>query len=214
MGLFGKKVNIEPVPVAPPPPPAISDADLTDASRIMDQWDASLGNSDAIWDCLEVIARRGGFKGQEALMRESVEAAAAAQRRGDHSGGELDEVTQRPWRWWNEATRLAQAGGNNELAGRIYLFAELFKREISPKMRVADMMETGLDPVNADTYRSMATIAVTALATLPRDYLIHDTASGRVNVAEALARAEADSGTTAPPASPAANDDPGPFNKL
>jgi hypothetical protein len=185
MGLFDKKTKPLPKGAQPEMPPSLSEADLADASRLMDQWDASLGNSDATWNCIEVIARRGGFNGSQAALMEVMD------------GKEASDVTQRPWRWWNEVTRLAQATGNDLLAGRIFLFTHLFVLTIAKNMRPIDMMETGLEAPKDETYRSIAGIAVGSLARLSPDFMIHNTATGKLDVAHALRMAEQVSGVTA-----------------
>ena len=210
MPFFGKRGKPLPKSFAPEMPPSLSEADLADASRLMDQWEASLGNSDTTWNCIEAIARRGGFKGPQATLMEVMD------------GKEASDVTQRPWRWWNEATRLANANGNDVLTGRIFLFTHLFAIQIVKNMRAADVMETGLEPPKDETYRSIARIAVSSLARLSPDFMIHNTATGKVDVASALSMAEQVSGATAPradapqaqaPTAPPQGDS-GPFNTL
>jgi len=208
MALFGNRDKPLSKCFEPEMPPSLSAADLADASRLMDHWDASMGNSDAVWDCIEAIARRGGFKGSQATLMEVMDGKAAA------------DVTQRPWRWWNEATRLAHANGNDVLTGRIFLFTHLFTAQIVTKMRAGDMMDSGLERPNEETYKSIAGIAVASLARLSPDLLIHDTATSKVEVANALNMAEQVSGVIAPrsdvrsaqpPVAPPQGD-PGPFN--
>ncbi|MHB1432655.1 MAG: hypothetical protein ACYCVZ_11135 [Streptosporangiaceae bacterium] len=152
----------------------------------MDLWDASLGSSDAVWNCIESIARQGGFRGGEATLREVVD------------GRSVEDVTNRPWRWWTEACRLAEATGNDILAGRIFLFAYLFLSQMVGKMRAVDMMETGLGQPTDASYQEIAGYAVASLARLAPDVLIHDSGTGRVDVANALRMAEEVAGTTAP----------------
>ena len=178
MAFFGKGNNSS----APEPPPNLSDVDLSDASRLMNRWDASMGNSDATWDCLEALARRGGFKGDQASLREVA------------NGKDAGDVIQRPWRWWNEAARLASSRGDDVLAGRIFLFAFLFMNQMAAKMSAGDMMQTGLDRPKSSTYQALAATAVTSLVRLPETFLIHDTATGKVDVAGALRMAKDVSG--------------------
>lgn len=186
MARFGRKRNSSgDVPQAEPPP-EVSEADLGDASRLMDLWDASLGNSDAVWNCIESIARRGGFQGGEATLREIVD------------GRTVEDVTNRPWRWWAQACRLANATGNDILAGRIFLFAYLFLTQMADKMRAVDMMETGLGQPTDDSYQEIAGYAAASLARLSPDVLIHDSSTGRVDVRNALRMAEHVAGTTGP----------------
>jgi hypothetical protein len=188
MPLFGRKKIPPPKSIAADSPAAPSEADLADAARLMDRWDAALGNSNAIWSCIEAIARRGGFRGAEATLMEVMD------------GENASDVSQRPWRWWNEAARLAQAAGDDVLAGRIFLFTHLFATQTVPNMRPIDMMDTGLEQPWSDTYQSIARTAVASLARLAPDFLIHDTATGKMDVASALRLAEAVSGITEPQA--------------
>lgn len=171
MGLFSKKPK---EPLAPPPVAPISDADLVEASRIMDRWDQAMGTSDAIWDCLEVIGRRGGYAGDRSIM----DAVA--------SGYDAGEVIDRPWRWWAAAARTSAAKGEHELPGRIFLFTHMFATQLAASMNVGNEMETGLSRPQNATYREIADIAAGSLATLDPAYLIHDTATGKVDVAAAL----------------------------
>jgi len=204
MGLF-KKDKLRPSTFPPETPPHLSNADLVDAAGLMDRWDACLGKSDAMWDCLERIARRGGFRGPQATLMEVMD------------GKESSDVTQRPWRWWNEAARLANAGGQHSLAGRIFLFTHLFTTTIVKNLRTQDMMDTGLQPPAVATYRQTAATAVDSLARLSPSMLIHDTATGKVDVANALRMAEEVSGVTAAPnpaQSPAPSGYDQPFNTL
>lgn len=211
MALFGKKTS----PAPPPPPealPTVSEADLARASELMDQWDAAMGNSDAIYNCLEAIARLGGWKGEDATMMEATRSGDAA------------TVIQRPWRWWSEGARTAQATGNYQLAGRIFLFTHMYALQMAPKMGWQDMASVGLDPPADETFKSIATSAVGSLGSLDPSLMIHHTATGQVDVAGALSMAEQVSGVIAPrrqvppaappPANLGKSDDSSPFNTL
>ncbi len=135
-------------------------------------------------------------------------------------GKDAADVMQRPWRWWNEAARLAHASGNDVLAGRIFLFARLFVDQIVENMRVVDTMQTGLERPKGELYKSIAAIAIGSLARLEPDFLIHHTATGKVDVASALSLAEQVSGVRAAPsdvrsvqpATAPRQGDSGPFN--
>jgi hypothetical protein len=186
MALFGRGKPASKPPVREAPP-SLSRTDLADAARLMDRWDSSLGNSDATWDCLEAIGRRGGFRGDQATLMEIMD------------GKDAKDVTQRPWRWWHEAARLASASGDHVLAARVFLFAHLFVNQMVDKMSAGDMLETGLDRPSSAIYKDVAKIAVTALSQLPADLLIHDTATGKVDATNALRLAEQVSGVTAGP---------------
>src|SRR4051794_10149849 len=71
MALFSKNHRDQlPQTFVPEAPPNVGQDDLRDATSLMDQWDRSLGNSDATWDCIEQVARRGGFKGSQAALFE------------------------------------------------------------------------------------------------------------------------------------------------
>ena len=205
MPLFGKKNTPPSAKFQPEMPPSLSDADLAAASRLMDQWDASLGNSDATWNCIEAIAKRGGFGGAVAALTET------------SHGKAINDVMQRPWGWWNEAARLAQATGDDVLAGRIFLFTYLFTTTMVPKMRAVEMLDTGLPAPREGVYKSIAALAVSSLARLSPGLIIHNTATGQVDVENALGMAEQVSGVRAPQVD-ASNSEPfsdtGPFNTL
>ena len=60
MGLFDRKSRGAAAAAPPELPPTLSYTDLTAASQLMDRWDAAMGNSDAMWDCVRRLcpARR------------------------------------------------------------------------------------------------------------------------------------------------------------
>jgi hypothetical protein len=178
MGLFSRKTTSLPASYTPETPPSIGPAELSDASSLMDRWDAVMGNSDATWDCLEMIARRGGFQGAHAALMEVMD------------GKPSSDVTNRPWRWWTEASRVAGATSDHELAGRIFLFTHLFTTQLVGKMLPAHQMDTGLGQPDPASYRAIAEQAVFSLGQLPPGHLIHDTATGKVDVASARSMAE------------------------
>ena len=185
MSLFGKKDKPLSTNFQPEMPPSLSDVELAEASRLMDRWDSSLGNNDAVWNCLEMIARRGGFTGIEGTLREVV------------AGKDAGDVTQRPWRWWHEAARLAQAAGNDVLPGRIFLFTCLFTTQMVTTMNAATQADVGLGPPAEDIYKSIATIAVGSLAHLSPALVITNSATDQVDAATALMLAEQVSGVSA-----------------
>lgn len=170
MGMFTRK---KPAPNPPPPPtPSIPASDLVAAEKMMDRWDASLGNNDATWDCLDAIARLGGFRGPKwALQQGSSEAMFWW------------------WRWWQEAARLAHDRGQDRLVGRIFLFTHLFAKEMAPKMDAKTMFVTGLTPPPKQVYESIATLAVDSMSRMDPALMIHDTAAGAVCVLDALSMA-------------------------
>ena len=174
MGLFGRKSNETPGSVAPEPPPTLSAADLTAASQLMDRWDAARGDSDAMWDCLEAFARLGGFHSSQATLQAGYEM------------GDSYAAVRRPWRWWAEAARLANAQGEHALVGRIFLFAAHFTGLILPKMDWATQDEVGLSYPDGGTYQDIAGSAIDSLSRLPSDMLILDVVNDRVDVASAL----------------------------
>lgn len=172
MALFSRRPTAQPAATSEAPP-VVSVQDLADAQALMNQWDASLGNSDATWAVIEMIARKGGFQGSQAALMEVMNGKAA------------DVVTTRPWRWWAEASRVASTQGNHRLIGQIFLFAHLFVNQTLPLMRPVDEMETGLGKPDDTSYWTIARNAAEALAQLPQNMLIHDTATGKVDVANA-----------------------------
>ena len=174
MSLFNRKPRQEPGPAAPPPPRTLSAADLAAASRLMDRWDAAMGTSGAMWDCIEAFARQGGFHGMEASLHESYET------------GDAYEVTRRPWRWWAAAARLASATGEHALAGRIFLFTTHYTNLILPKMDATYQAEIGLSYPDGGTFQDIAQSAVNSLSQLPPDMLILDTSADQLAVSPAL----------------------------
>jgi hypothetical protein len=173
MGLFDRKSKGA-AAAAPELPPTLSFTDLSAASKLMDRWDAAMGNSDAMWACVDAFAQLGGFRGLEASLRETV------------AGQSTDDILNRPWRWWAEAAHLANSCGEHALAGRIFLFAYLFVNQLLPKMNASTQLDAGLGRPGQGTYESIARSAADSLSHLPPGMLIHDTATGKVDVASAL----------------------------
>ena len=175
MGLFDKKEKSP--SVAAEAPPAISPADITDATATMDRWDRALGNNDAMWSCIEAIARLGGFRGLEAVFDEAA------------AGGDAQNVVNKPWRWWTAASLAALSAGDNVLPGRIFLFAFLFSNQIVPGINAATQLDTGLSGPDTRSYQYIARQAIQAMEQLAPSMLIHDTRTGKVDVASALTMA-------------------------
>lgn len=173
MGLFDRKSKAA-AAAAPELPPTLSYTDLTAASQLMDRFDAAMGNSNAMWACLDAFAALGGFRGTQSALSEVID------------GKQAEDVLNRPWRWWAEAAQLAGASGEDALAGRIFLFAHLFVAQILPTMNASTQMDTGLGQPRQGTYESIARSAADSLTRLPPGMLIHDTATGKVDVAAAL----------------------------
>lgn len=159
MGLFDRKSKAAPVHV-PELPPTLSTADLARAGQLIDRWQASAGNSDAIWSCVDDFWRIGGFPGPEAVIRQAVDGKA------------VDDVLNRPWRWWAEATALAYAQGEYWLAARIFMFAYFIMVNVVPKADLALQMDTGITPPGQGTYQRIAASAAQALAELPQDQVV------------------------------------------
>ncbi len=174
MSLFGNKKP--PATPAAAATPVVSVGDLAEAAQLMDRWDQSLGDSSAVNSCLDAIGRRGGFVSIEHTMSE-------AHRLGD---GGVDVVVQRIWRWWLEAARAARDAGDDALAGRIFMCVHLIVIQMLPNFTPADFMENGLQQPKDEYYEGLAAVAVDALGRLPADFLIHDTATGKVPVVGAL----------------------------
>jgi hypothetical protein len=174
MGLFGRKSQETLGTVTAEPPLALSAADLTAASQLMDRWDAARGDSDAMWNCLEAFARLGGFRSAEATL---------------HAGYEMGDsyaAVRRPWRWWAEVARLASARDEHALVGRIFLFAAHFTGSILPRMDWVTQSDVGLSYPDGGTYQDLARSAVDSLSHLPADMLILNVVNDRVAVGSAL----------------------------
>lgn len=174
MGLFNRKSKEAAVPV-PELPPTLSDADLAAAAGLLDRWDAAMGNSDAMWACIDDFARLGGYRGYQKVTLET-----------GPGGKSYDDVMNRPWRWWAEAALLANARGEYALAARIFLLALFIVKNTIPRSDWALQMDTGLVAPIQGTYQSIAASAADALAQLPPDQLILDNAVDKVTVAAAL----------------------------
>jgi hypothetical protein len=109
----------------------------------------------------------------------------------ESAAGREEDILNRPWRWWAEAARLADSCREHALAGRIFLFSYLFVNQLLPKMNNSTQLDAGLGRPVQGTYESIARSAADSLIHLPSAMLIHDTATGKVDVASALAMARA-----------------------
>jgi hypothetical protein len=181
VGLFSKKGQAQRGYVEPPI--VIGSADLADAAALMERFDRSLGNSDAIWATLEGVARRGGFVSAERLAYGPIS-----------QGVDMAVAFDLPWRWWATASTVALSNRDNILPSRIFLFTKLFTTTLVPKMNLAARIDLGLGKPADGTYRIIASNGAKALAVLPPGFLIHDTATGKLDVAHALAMAKEDIG--------------------
>lgn len=103
----------------------------------------------------------------------------------------LAQIARRPWEWWVAASRAAGAAGEPALTGRIFLFAHLFTTRLVDRISAEKQREIGLGRPDPDAYRAIAEQAVSSLVQLPPELMIHDTATGKVDVAAAWTMAQA-----------------------
>ena len=103
----------------------------------------------------------------------------------------MAQIARRPWEWWAAASRAAGAAGDHALTGRIFLFAHLFTTRLVDRISPEKQRETGLGRPEPDAYRAIAGQAVSSLVQLPPELMIHDTATGKVDVAAAWTMAQA-----------------------
>ena len=185
MGLFDRKSKATQVPV-PELPPTLSAADLANATRLLDRWDASTGNSDAIWECVDEFWRLGGFRSAQRVIMET-----------GPNGKSVDDVLNRPWRWWAEAAALANAQGEYWLTARIFMFAYFIMVNVVPKADLALQLDTGITSPKQGTYERIAASAVQALAQLPEDRIVARAGTDKVIVGVALLLAKSIANPTA-----------------
>jgi hypothetical protein len=114
------------------------------------------------------------------------------------SGRDTVDVLNRPWRWWNEAARAANSRGQDELTGRIFLFTHLFVSHLAPKMNVGSELETGLGKPQEHLYKDIAVLTVDSMSKLDPNVLIHNTATGKVDVTNVILMAREVSGVSSP----------------
>jgi hypothetical protein len=174
MGLFDRKSKAASVPV-PELPPTLSAADLSRAAQLLDRWDAAMGNNDAMWECVDAFWRLGGFRSAQAVLMET-----------GPNGKSVDDVLNRPWRWWAEAAALANAQGEYWVAARIFMFAYFIMINIVPKADLALQLDTGIAPPKQGAYERIAASAVQALAELPEDRVVARSGTEKVIVGVAL----------------------------
>ena len=181
MGIFSKKNRQStwpPAPLPPEPLPVISDSDLADAENLMKQWEEAVGNNDLMWYCLELIGRRGGYKGDVWMLGEI------------HKGRSVKEIEQRPWCWWNEAARRANIEEKNALTGRIFMFTWYFDVHIAARNRLITQLENGLSKPADLHLKDIATLAVDSLSKLDPGFLISNTVKEKVDVSRVLSVAQ------------------------
>lgn len=65
-----------------------------------------------MWECIDAFWRLGGYRGAQAVLMET-----------GPNGKSVEDVLNRPWRWWAEAAALANAQGEYWVAARIFMFA-------------------------------------------------------------------------------------------
>lgn len=167
MGRFSKKSQVQ--GGYGEPPITIGSAELVNAAALIEQFERSLGNSNATWAALDAIARRGGFVSIERMLTEIV-----AQRVS------VEVAIDGPWRWWATASTIALNKGDNLFPARIFMFTKLFIMQMVPNMNAATQADLGLGKPADETHRIIASNGAAALAQLPPNYLIHDTATARL----------------------------------
>lgn len=175
MGLFDRKSKAAAQATVPELPPTLSTADLANAAQLIDRFEAAMGNSDAMWDCVDAFWRLGGFRGAQAVFMET-----------GPGGKSIDDVLNRPWRWWAEAAALANAQGEYLVAVRIFMFAYFIMTNIVPKADLGLQLDTGIAPPRQGTYERIAASAVQALAQLPEDLVVARTGTEQVIAGVAL----------------------------
>lgn len=109
---------------------------------------------------------------------------------GDAMFACMAQIARRPWEWWAAASGAAAAAGEHALTGRIFLFAHLFTTRLVDRISPQQQRETGLGRPDPDVYRAIAAQAVSSLVHLPPELMIHDTATGKVDVAAAWTMAQ------------------------
>lgn len=174
MGLFDRKSKPAHVPVTELPP-TLSAADLARAAQLLDRWDAAAGDNDAMWECIDDFWRLGGFRSSQAVLMET-----------GPNGKSVEDVLNRPWRWWAEAAALANAQREYWTTARIFLFAYFIMVNIVPKADLALQLDTGVAPPKQGTYERIAASAVQALAELPQDQVVARVGTEQVIVGVAL----------------------------
>jgi hypothetical protein len=178
MGLFDRKSKATQVPV-PELPPTLSAADLARAAQLLDRWDAAQGSNDAMWNCVDDFWRLGGYRGAQAVLMET-----------GPGGKSVDDVLNRPWRWWAEAAALASAQGEYRIAARIFLFAYFIMTDIVPKADLALQLDTGITAPKRGADKRIAASALEALAQLPENEIVARSGPHQVIVGVARLLAE------------------------
>lgn len=172
MGIFNRRSRQEPPkrPASPAPPPwepVVGEVGRRDAGALLDRWDAALGSSDAVWDVLEAMGRRGGAPRPQDIpfVQGNVD---------------FEELRHRAWRWWARVADEAADDRDYLLATRVGLFLLLFVRQISPNMRPIDRTQTGFYAPEPELLRHLATAAAASSCMLSTVEVVADTADDTV----------------------------------
>jgi hypothetical protein len=166
MGFFNRNKPASP-PAKAVRPIIVQPADLPGFSKRLDAVMSAMGGrSDSMYDAIQVLGESvGGFDpfGKEALRLMS-------------QNHDMGQETTRPWRWFARASELANELDDYSIAPRVWVFAAWFKG-MQPKLGLRDFADLRMDGIPNDVFNSIAAAADEALARLPDDYVVADTAA-------------------------------------
>jgi hypothetical protein len=158
-------------PATPPAkavrPVIVQPADLPGFSKRLDAvMNAMGGRSDPMYEAIGVLAESvGGF---DALSKEGLQLMS--------QNHDMVQETTRPWRWFARASELANELGDYSIAPRVWVFAFWFKG-IEPNLNIQASRDLRMDGVPTDAFNAIATAADEALAQLPDEYIVANTAA-------------------------------------
>ena len=84
---------------------------------------------------------------------------------------ESDMVT-RPWSWLSAVAEQANREGEYDLAAMACVFAVYWTDVMSPKLKLGDFLELGVDPAPASEKTRLLMAGVAAVATMPAERIV------------------------------------------
>lgn len=143
------------------------DPEIERARQLMEQFAASMGSNDRLWECLEAVGRAGGYVGAEKWFSQPETS----------EGRDVRPLMDKPWQWLLRVSSRAheQRVGDELLPAQVFLFAWMFTEQWAPNMRAVDFFEIGLTAPLPATYKGLATGARRSVAGIPDEVPVMQT---------------------------------------
>lgn len=148
-----------------------------------------LREAERCFDGLESAYDTGTVNVTGAIRKLSTTAGAVGPREIAERGLNPEEST-RLWRWLDEVGRGAPTGGRPLLPGRILAFTHYWRGQIEPNALVDHLNGYGTGPIPNDLFVKIAQNAEIAMKGIPRETVVIDIPTARVDVGQILGMAE------------------------